>query len=293
VNSELALVSVLMTAYNREKYIAEAIESVLASSYTNFELIIVDDGSRDSTVAIAKKFEQKDTRIRVYINEKNLGDYPNRNYAASLAIGKYIMYCDSDDSFKQNAIQYCVEALEKFPGSYMGMYTDNGRKEPYVIEGAEGLNEHFFIKPFLCVGPGGTILNRDFFYRIGQYPTKYGPANDMYFDLKAICYTSIVLLPYEFLNYRIHDQQEKNNNLGYLQGTYTYTKDAFDELPLPLSKKKIVWLKKKAKRRFLVNIIRYSVVTGNIKQGYKIYKQSAFKLKDIFDAVFQQKILKK
>jgi glycosyltransferase involved in cell wall biosynthesis len=66
------LVSVLMTAYNREKYIAEAIQSVLSSSYTNFELIIVDDRSSDRTVEIARSFEKRDSRIRVYVNEQNL-----------------------------------------------------------------------------------------------------------------------------------------------------------------------------------------------------------------------------
>src|SRR5258705_9727856 len=90
-------VSVLMTAYNREKYIGEAIKSVLASGYTNFELIIVDDCSGDNTVTIAKTFEQRDARIKVYVNEKNLGDYPNRNKAAGYENGEFIMYLDSDD----------------------------------------------------------------------------------------------------------------------------------------------------------------------------------------------------
>ncbi|MBN2662839.1 MAG: glycosyltransferase family 2 protein, partial [Bacteroidales bacterium] len=90
-------VSVLMTAYNREKYIAEAIESVIASTYQNWELIIVDDGSKDKTVEIAKQYEAKDPRIKVYINEKNLGDYPNRNKAASYAKGKYLKFVDADD----------------------------------------------------------------------------------------------------------------------------------------------------------------------------------------------------
>ena len=75
-------VSVLMTSYNRQDYIAAAIESVLASSLENFELIIVDDRSSDDTLSIARKYEQRDARIKVYLNEKNLGDYPNRNKAA-------------------------------------------------------------------------------------------------------------------------------------------------------------------------------------------------------------------
>ena len=87
-----ALVSVLMTSFNRDKYIAEAIDSVLASTYQNWELIIVDDCSKDKTVEIAKSYEAKDNRIKVYVNKKNLGDYPNRNKAASYAKGKYIKY---------------------------------------------------------------------------------------------------------------------------------------------------------------------------------------------------------
>ena len=74
---EAPLVSVLMTAYNRQQFIAEAIESVLASTYINFELIIVDDCSKDDTVLIAKTYEKLDARIQVHINEQNLGDYGN------------------------------------------------------------------------------------------------------------------------------------------------------------------------------------------------------------------------
>ncbi len=76
-----SLISILMTAYNREHYITEAIESVLASTYQNWELIIVDDGSKDDTVSIAKSYAAEDARIKVHVNEKNLGDYPNRNRA--------------------------------------------------------------------------------------------------------------------------------------------------------------------------------------------------------------------
>ena len=88
------LVSVLLTAFNREKYIAEAIESVLSSTFNNYELIIVDDASTDKTVEIIKGYAAKDSRIRFYVNETNLGDYPNRNKIATYATGKYIKYID-------------------------------------------------------------------------------------------------------------------------------------------------------------------------------------------------------
>ena len=78
-------VSILTTVYNRDKYLAACIDSVLASSYQDWELIIVDDVSSDGSVSIALAYEQKDARIKVYVNDKNLGDYPNRNKAASYA----------------------------------------------------------------------------------------------------------------------------------------------------------------------------------------------------------------
>jgi len=105
------LVSILMVTYNHEKFISEFIESILASTYQNWELIIVDDGSIDSTVEIAKSYEEKDKRINVYINETNLGDYPNRNKAASYANGKYLKYLDTDDLIHPYRFEYNPKIL--------------------------------------------------------------------------------------------------------------------------------------------------------------------------------------
>src|SRR5690349_21051330 len=89
-------ISVLMTAYNRASYIGAAIESVLAQTERDFELVVVDDRSTDDTVAVASAY-LSDPRVRIARNERNLGDYPNRNHAATLARGRFIKYHDSDD----------------------------------------------------------------------------------------------------------------------------------------------------------------------------------------------------
>jgi len=86
-----------MPAYNREQYVGEEIESVLSSTYRDFELIIADDCSTDSTVDIVRQYERSDDRITLIISETNLGDDPNRNCAASHAKGEYLKYVDSDD----------------------------------------------------------------------------------------------------------------------------------------------------------------------------------------------------
>ena len=114
-------VSILTTVYNRDKYLAACIDSVLASSYQNWELIIVDDVSTDTSVAIAKSYEKKDARIKVYVNDKNLGDYPNRNKAASYAKGKYIKYLDADDVIYPHGLEVMVHTMEQFPKAALGI----------------------------------------------------------------------------------------------------------------------------------------------------------------------------
>ncbi len=275
-----------MTAYYREKYIAEAIESVLASTYTNFELIIVDDCSKDNTVTIAKYYEEKDKRIKVYVNEKNLGDYPNRNRAASFAKGEFIIYVDSDDKTLKNGIENCVNTISQFPNANFGMYAPDTDTAPFILDSSVALRKHFFEKPFLMIGPGGTIIRRSFFEEISGYPEIYGPANDLYFNLKATCHSSIVMLPFEFLCYRRHEGQEINNSYGYLINNYRYLKDALAQLPLQLNQGQIEWLRKKNKRRFLVNVIKYFIKTKSIKRTREVLKKTGFGVQDVLVGIF-------
>ncbi len=280
------LVSVLMTSYNREKYIAEAIESVLASTYENFELIIVDDCSIDNTVNIAKSFGLKDKRIKLYVNEQNLGDYPNRNQATSYARGEFLMFVDSDDKLLERGIEDCVKTMNSFPQSSFGIYYLNSKESPFLLESKEAIRIHFFEKRFLTIGPGGTIIKRSFFERIKRYPTKYGPANDMYFNLKAVCATPVVLLPFDFFFYRMHDGQELNNKYSYLINSYQYLNDALQKLPLPLTDKQNKWLVKKNKRRFVINIFNYFFKTFNLRKTKNALLKTNFSIKDSMEGLF-------
>ena len=161
------LVSILMTAYNREKYISFAIESVIASTYQNWELIIVDDCSTDKTVAIARSHEKADSRIRVYENEKNLGDYPNRNKAAAYAKGKYIKYVDADDAVYYWGLQVIVEMMERFPEAGFGLDSleqDDEQMFPYVLKPAETYLAYYTRRlGVFDKAPTSCIIKRDIF----------------------------------------------------------------------------------------------------------------------------------
>jgi glycosyltransferase involved in cell wall biosynthesis len=280
------LVSVLMTAYNRERYIAEAIESVLASTYANLELIIVDDVSADHTVDIARSYAAGDPRIQVYKNAKNLGDYGNRNNAARLARGDFMMYVDSDDMILPDGIANCVKAILDFPDCSFGMFWDQSQGPAFVMTPEESIRRHFFDSPFLKMGPGGTILRTSFFHAIGGYPEKYGPANDMYFNLKAACAGPILLLPFNFMFYRLHEGQQINNSYGYMVNGYRYMKDALAELPLPLDRKEIEWISNKNKRRFVTNITAYFFKSLDFPKTKHAVRQTGFGLQDMLKGLF-------
>lgn len=282
------LVSVLMTCYNRQQFIAEAIDSVLNSDFTDFELIICDDGSRDRSLAIAQQFADRDERIKIFRNPKNLGDYPNRNKAASLAKGEFIMYCDSDDKFFPKTISYCVGAMQNFPQAGIGMYyakPDRG-ENPFLLNQEEALRKHFFEAPFLTIGPGGTIIRKEFFNAINGYPEKYGPANDMYFNLKAVKHSPVLMLPWLFLFYRIHDGQEQNNRDAYTINNFRYMRDAVNELALPLNRKEVKFIVNKNRRRFISNLINTIFFQRRPGMAWQFIRKSGFKIGDLFHGIF-------
>ncbi len=280
------LVSILMTAYNREIFLAEAIESVLASTYQNLEIIIVDDASKDNTVKVAKTFANKDARIKLFVNEKNLGDYPNRNKAASYATGEYIMIVDSDDIIFKDSIAKCISLMKQHPDVHFGTYYRLPAKDPFVLDSKTALRRHFFETPYLMIGPGGTVIKRDYFEKIGGYPEIYGPANDMYFNLKAARHTSVLMIPFKIYSIRKHPGQEINNAYSYLYNNYRYNRDSFNELDLPIDKKSIQWLHKKNKRRFVMNMARYFFKTGNIEKIRYAIRQASFTFKDAVEGIF-------
>lgn len=106
------LVSIGLPVYNGENFVAEAIECVLAQTFSDWELIICDNSSTDRTVSICRKFADKDSRIRIYQNERNMGVSPNYNRAFQLCHGRYFKWITHDDVFGAEFIESCIRELE-------------------------------------------------------------------------------------------------------------------------------------------------------------------------------------
>lgn len=109
------LVTVAMVTYNSAAYVRDAVESVLAQDMGDFELVVCDDASTDDTVAIVREF--RDPRIRVVAHASNLGEYPNRNHALSVASGRHLMYIDGDDLLYPHGLGLMARALQRFPST--------------------------------------------------------------------------------------------------------------------------------------------------------------------------------
>jgi len=107
----VSLVSIIMPLYNSEKYLKEAIESVINQSYQNWELIIVDDKSTDSSLEIVKTYTKEEQRICLILLKSNSGPTQARNRAIEEAKGKYIAFLDSDDMWLPNKLQCQIEFM--------------------------------------------------------------------------------------------------------------------------------------------------------------------------------------
>ena len=106
------VVSVIMPAYNAEKYIEEAIKSVLNQTFSELELLVLDDCSTDGTFKLVSGIANKDSRIQLHKNEKNMGVARTRNKGIDLARGKYIAFLDSDDIWHNEKIMKQITLAE-------------------------------------------------------------------------------------------------------------------------------------------------------------------------------------
>ncbi|MBI1725717.1 MAG: glycosyltransferase family 2 protein [Candidatus Rokubacteria bacterium] len=202
-------VSVLMTAFNREPHIALAIESVLAQTFGDFELIVVDDRSGDRTVDIARSYEP-DPRVRVVVNDRNLGDYPNRNRAAALARGAFLKYHDSDDLMYPHCLETMVGMLRAAPGAGFGMSTRTswpGGPCPMLLTPRMSYQREFLGSGLFMCGPAGALFRATVFAELGGFPDA-GVGSDYLFWLEACAKVCVALMPADLFWYRVHAGQE-------------------------------------------------------------------------------------
>lgn len=145
------LVSVIMPVYNSEKFVEQAVESVIKQTYRQWELIIINDSSTDNTRKVICNLAQKDERIRFYENEVNIGVSKTRNKAVNLARGEWVAFLDSDDMWAEEKLQHQMELIDKqnnvqlvFSGS--AFVNENGKMADYVLHVPERIGYKDLLK---------------------------------------------------------------------------------------------------------------------------------------------------
>ncbi|MGM0933631.1 MAG: glycosyltransferase family 2 protein [Bacteroidota bacterium] len=137
MNSEV-LVSVIMPAYNSERFIRASIESVREQTYSYWELLVIDDASEDQTSAIIKELASADNRIKSLQNKENQGPGVSRNKGISQAKGEYIAFLDADDLWKPHKLQTQLEFMQENEVSVCfssyELFTENGTKRRDVVQ---------------------------------------------------------------------------------------------------------------------------------------------------------------
>ena len=284
-------VSVLMTAYNREKYIGQAIESILHSTFADYELIIVDDCSNDNTYQIAESYSKIDSRIRLFRNEANLGDYPNRNRAASLARGKYIKYVDSDDLIYEQGLQLFFDSMESSPGAAVAFSSRkwvDDHSFPLLLEGGHTFRMHFFRNGFLDIGPSGVMIRKDAFERYGPFTGKR-MIGDAELWMKIALHEPVLLIEPDLIYWREHGEQEYKAGIRdsiYVELVLSLIVEVVSDPRCALTareKKEVIGYYKNATLRGLVKM---ALFRGRVSNALRIFLKSRFTFIEFFHSVF-------
>jgi glycosyltransferase involved in cell wall biosynthesis len=199
-----------MTSFNRERFIAEAIESVLGQTFPDFELLITDNQSSDATLEIARSYAAKDSRIRVFLNESNLGQFGNRNRAASLARGDFLKYHDSDDVMYPHCLATMLGPLVAEPSAGFALsmgWAWPGGPCPMLLTPRMCYQREFLGYGMFMCGPAGALFRADVFRSLGGFPDK-GVASDNLFWIRACAKVNVLLVPADLFWYRTHTGQE-------------------------------------------------------------------------------------
>ena len=235
----MPLVSVIMPSYNHERYISEAIESVLNQTFTDFELIIIDDASKDESKQIIESYRKKDDRIKAIFHDRNMGVERTANDGIELANGKFIALFASDDVWLPEKLEEQLKVFQRDPQVglvYSDAYIINERKNNEVTKFSD--TSTFYrgdiYKKLLCADskfiPGLTIMvKKECFDRVGlQDPETHGIGDyDMLLRITKEYNVDFVDKP--LAKYRQHSSNISLDTINTVKGVKIAIDKAFKE----------------------------------------------------------------
>lgn len=232
-------ISVLMSVYNGEKFLKEAIKSVLSQTFSDFEFIISNDVSTDSSLEIINSF--KDKRIRLIQNEKRLELTKSLNKGLKIASGKYIARIDADDICREDRLEKQFNFMETNSnvtvcGSYANLIDDNGYKIGELKHHVdfESIKGKIFFDNILI--HSSAFFIKDFIHKIGMYNEEFTRSQDYELWFRVIANNGeITNIPENLIDFRVH-----SNNIASSIKATNLTQEEFSCMAIQKGIKEIL-----------------------------------------------------
>ena len=290
----IAVFSVIMPVYNGEKFIKNAVESVLMQTETDWELIIVDDGSSDNTLKALEKYSGAD-KIKIIIQE-NQGAAAARNKGLSLAKGRYAVFLDADDVWHKNHLEVMKRLILKYPsaglyGTFTRVELVNGKTiteceyfkgradDVYLEDFFEEYHKDKSAKMFTVIT---TCISLKALEKTGGFPVGCAIGEDLELALKIAAYFPVVLSKEITANYKKENSRAtKDNSFDPDWRFFDTVHELYSDDTIPESKRENL---RKVMGWFTMRRCRHYIIDGRKKEAFKSFcdiEKGAVRMSDL------------
>jgi glycosyltransferase involved in cell wall biosynthesis len=270
----MALVSVVIPAYNAAAYLGETLRSVQAQTYRNIEILVVDDGSTDDTAAVAARFGVRS------LTQPNQGQAAARNAGIRAANGRYIALLDADDLWEPEKLQLQVALLEQtgLAWAYCDGYefaSDTGQTS-YQFSGVYTLHAGDILRPLLlvnCIVAATPLIRRDVFDAVGGFDEapllRRREDWDMWLRIAARYPVGVVARP--LVRYRVREQ---GNEAAYSRATYFVSNLTVIERAVARNPERLADVRNRAIAALCIRTGNSLVTQGSLRAARALYRQA-------------------
>jgi len=264
-------VSIILPTYNRAHIIEKAIQSVLNQTYQDFEIIIIDDGSKDDTKKIIRGFQEKDNRIKYIRFEENKGAAAARNAGIKMSKGEYITFQDSDDEWVIDKLEKQMKIIETSSENivvYCGFWRIDGDEKTYIpdikISNREG-NIHKELLKRNFIGTPSILLLKKNLEKIGMFDENLSRLQDWDLVIRLSRYYNFILIDEPlYISYLLSDSISANDET-FIPSIRIILFKYLDKINKDFKKNRKTWSIK------LNSIAKYYLDNNDIKKARQLY----------------------
>jgi glycosyltransferase involved in cell wall biosynthesis len=204
------LISCIVPAFNAERFLGEALDSILAQTWRPLEVIVVDDGSTDGTAGVAERYGERIT----YICQANAGPAAARNRGLDAATGAYVAFLDADDVWHEEKLSRQMARFDARPELELCLAHIQNFWEPEFKDEEDRLRDHRFSKPIPAYVTQAMLARRTLFDVVGQFDTTLRIVDDTDWFLRAADRGTVTeVMPVVLISRRLHESNISRDHL--------------------------------------------------------------------------------